>query len=119
MTVGHPVERPASCVACGLSGDPPRNAWCRTIAHSEDIFLQCYSTQLYFSCCAESELSGRIRWHAFEVRPMDSSWAVSRASVFSRTLRLLYEGPESKSGQNCTTFELGQRGLSFSGGNGV
>jgi hypothetical protein len=48
----------------------------RTIAHSEDIFLQCYSTQPYFPCCAESELSGRIPWHACEVRPMDS-WAVS------------------------------------------
>jgi hypothetical protein len=81
MTAGDPVERPASCVAYGLSGDPPRNAWCRTIAHSEDIFLQCYSTQPYFSCCAESELSGRIRWHAFEVRPMDS-WAVSRCTRF-------------------------------------
>jgi hypothetical protein len=38
-------------------------------------------------------------------------------AVFSRTVRLLYEWPERKSGQNCTTFELGQRSFSFSGGN--
>src|ERR1700719_1445341 len=106
MTVGHPIERPVSYVLECLSGDPPRNAWCRTIAHSEDIFLQCYSTQPYFPCCAESELSGRIPWHACEVRPMDS-WAVSPCKrFFLRTLRLLYEWPKSKSGQNCTTFEL-------------
>jgi hypothetical protein len=42
-----------------------------------------------------------------------------RPSVFSRTLGLLYEWPESKSGQNCTTFELGQDRFSFSGENGV
>src|SRR5580704_1378371 len=85
----------------GLSRDPPWNARCRTIAHSEDIFLLCYSTQPYFSCCAETEPSDRIPWHACEVPPMDS-WAVSRARVSSRTLRLLYEWPERKSGQNCT-----------------
>ena len=60
MIVGHRREGATSYVPEGLSGDPPRNAWCHTIAHSEDIFLQCYSTQPYFPCCAESELSGRI-----------------------------------------------------------
>jgi hypothetical protein len=102
MTVGHRIEGLVSCVSCGPSGDPPRNAWCRTIAHIEDIFLQCYSTQPYFPCYAESELSGRIPWHACAVPLMDS-WAVSRCTrFFSRTLRLLYEWPERKSGQNCT-----------------
>jgi hypothetical protein len=108
MTVGHPgAEGAASYASARLSGDPPWNAWRRTIAHSEGIVLQWYSRQRYFPCCAESWPSGRIPWHACEV-PLIDSWAVSRCTAFfSRTLRFLYEWPERKSGQNCTTFELG------------
>jgi hypothetical protein len=53
MTVDRPVEQPVSCVPCDPSGDPPWNAWCRTIAHSEDTVLQCHSRRLYFPWSAE------------------------------------------------------------------
>jgi hypothetical protein len=84
MTVGHPIEGPVSYVAEGPSRDPPWNARCRTIGHSEDIFQQCYSTQPYFLCCAESELSGRIPWHACAVPLMDS-WASPFTSFFENS----------------------------------
>jgi hypothetical protein len=60
ITVGHLVERSVSCVPCGLSGGPPRNAWCRTIGHTEDIFPLYYSTRRYCPCCVENSPSGRI-----------------------------------------------------------
>jgi hypothetical protein len=82
MTVGHPgAEGAASYASARLSGDPPWNAWRRTIAHSEGIVLQWYSRQRYFPCCAESWPSGRIPWHACEV-PLIDSWAVSRCTLF-------------------------------------
>jgi hypothetical protein len=43
MTLGHPSEGGTPFVAEALSGDPPWNVWCRTIAHSEGIVLRWYS----------------------------------------------------------------------------
>jgi hypothetical protein len=72
MTLGHPSEGATPFVASGVSGDPPWNSWCRTIAHSEDIVLRWYSRRRCFPYSAGSWPSDRIRWRACEVRPKDS-----------------------------------------------
>jgi hypothetical protein len=51
MTEGHALEGARPFVAEALSDDPPWNASCRTIAHSEGIVLRWRSTQRHFLCC--------------------------------------------------------------------
>src|SRR5580700_10873191 len=73
-------------VAYDLSDHPPGNAWCRTIARSDGIVLQCHSKRLCFPWSAEGYPSVRIRWHAFGVPLIDSR--VASRLVFWLVLRL-------------------------------
>jgi hypothetical protein len=74
ITDGHPTKGVPPFVAGAPSGDPPWNASCRTIAHSEGTVLRWHSRQRYFLCCAENWPSGCIQWRDCEDSLMDS-WA--------------------------------------------